>query len=198
MTGISAGIAPGPLTMLVISQTVRYGFREGLATSMAPLITDIPIIIVVIIALSSFREFTAALSVLALAGSCYVVYLAWDCWRARPPSVQSEAGAAQSIRRGALTNFLNPHPYIFWSTVGGPMVVESSQRGLLGPGLFIFFFYLCLVGTKVALAWLIGSSRSIIVGSAYRPVMRILAASLVLFAVFLFRHGLILLGVICS
>ncbi len=40
--GITAGISPGPLLMLVISQTIRFGHREGIKVSLTPLITDAP------------------------------------------------------------------------------------------------------------------------------------------------------------
>ena len=39
--GLSAGFAPGPLSVLVISQTIQYGTGEGVKSAFAPLITDL-------------------------------------------------------------------------------------------------------------------------------------------------------------
>ena len=43
--GLSAGFSPGPLMALVISQTLKHGIREGAKVAVAPLITDLPIIL---------------------------------------------------------------------------------------------------------------------------------------------------------
>jgi hypothetical protein len=42
--GLSAGLAPGPLLMLVISDTLRHGIKAGVKVALAPVITDLPII----------------------------------------------------------------------------------------------------------------------------------------------------------
>ena len=43
--GIIAGISPGPLLPLVVSETLKFGPKEGIKLSLAPLITDIPIVL---------------------------------------------------------------------------------------------------------------------------------------------------------
>ena len=43
--GLAAGLKPGPLGVVVIQQTLSHGLPGGLKASMAPLITDGPIII---------------------------------------------------------------------------------------------------------------------------------------------------------
>ena len=43
--GLSAGLAPGPMLALVLSQTLRYSTAEGVKASLAPLVTDPPIIL---------------------------------------------------------------------------------------------------------------------------------------------------------
>ena len=50
--GLSAGFSPGPLMALVISQTLKHGIREGAKVAMAPLITDLPIILVSLLVLT--------------------------------------------------------------------------------------------------------------------------------------------------
>ncbi len=50
--GLSAGFAPGPLLTLVITQTLRHDIREGVKVAMAPLITDLPIILLSLLVLS--------------------------------------------------------------------------------------------------------------------------------------------------
>ena len=43
--GLSGGLSPGPLTALVISQTLRFGARGGMLVALAPILTDAPLVI---------------------------------------------------------------------------------------------------------------------------------------------------------
>ena len=43
--GLSAGFSPGPLLALVISETLQHDIRAGIKVAVAPIITDLPIII---------------------------------------------------------------------------------------------------------------------------------------------------------
>jgi len=42
---VSAGFAPGPLLTLVISETLQHDIKSGVKVALAPIITDLPIII---------------------------------------------------------------------------------------------------------------------------------------------------------
>ena len=43
--GLSAGFAPGPLLTLVVSETLRYNVKEGIKVALAPIVTDLPIVV---------------------------------------------------------------------------------------------------------------------------------------------------------
>lgn len=42
--GFIAGISPGPLLTLVITETITHNKSEGIKIAIAPLITDLPIL----------------------------------------------------------------------------------------------------------------------------------------------------------
>jgi threonine/homoserine/homoserine lactone efflux protein len=196
VVGLSAGFAPGPLLTLVITQTLRHNIREGIKVSMAPLITDLPIIVASLFVLSRLSHFHRLLGVISFAGGLYVLYLAYESIRSGPVDLETPHEEPRSFRKGALINALNPHPYVFWATVGGPFVLRSRQESLLGPILFVTGFYTCLVGAKVFLAWLVGRSRTLLTGKAYIWTMRVLGCLLASFAVFLLKDALLFLGVL--
>ena len=43
--GLTAGLSPGPLLTLVITETLKHSRAAGIKIAVAPLITDVPIII---------------------------------------------------------------------------------------------------------------------------------------------------------
>jgi len=46
LLGLSAGIAPGPLLTLVISETLQKDIKAGIRVALAPMFTDVPIIVI--------------------------------------------------------------------------------------------------------------------------------------------------------
>jgi threonine/homoserine/homoserine lactone efflux protein len=192
--GLSAGISPGPLLALVISESVRNGTRAGIRVALSPLLTDLPVILLSTLALSWVAGFNLLLGGITLAGGLFVFYLAWESLRAAPLPPDQPAAAQHSLRRGVMVNALNPHPYLFWLTVGAPTLLRAWNETPFSAAGFLLGFYACLVGSKVVVAWLVGRWRSFFTGPAYRWIMRLLGVLLAVFAVLLVREGLGLLG----
>jgi threonine/homoserine/homoserine lactone efflux protein len=194
--GLSAGFAPGPLLTLVITQTLRHGIREGAKVATAPLITDLPIILVTLLVLSRISDFDPLLGAISLLGAGYVLYLAYESIRTGPVHLVEAQDHPRSFRKGATLNALNPHPYLFWTTVGGPFLLKGGQEGPSGPLLFLLGFYFFLVGSKIFLAIVVGKSRAFLTKRGYVWCMRILGCLLGAFAFFLLRDALFYLGIL--
>jgi threonine/homoserine/homoserine lactone efflux protein len=55
--GLTLGVAPGPLLTLVISETLKHNRKEGIKVAIAPIITDLPIVLVTLLILSKMSNF---------------------------------------------------------------------------------------------------------------------------------------------
>jgi len=192
--GVSAGFSPGPLFALVLSHSIRHGVREGIKVAAAPLLTDLPIILACTFVLSRFAGYKELLGAVSLAGSAVVAHMAYETFRAKRQEPSPSDVGPQSLMRGAIVNALSPHPYLFWLTVGAPMILKGWKTGPAAAVLFVVGFTGCLVGAKVALAVLAGRSSHLLDGKRYEYTMRALGLLLLLFAGFLLRDGLRLLG----
>ena len=194
--GLSSGLAPGPLLALVLTQTLKHDAKEGMKVAVAPLLTDLPVILVSVFILTRFLTYRSILGGISLVGGLYVLYLAYESVKTKLLSIPVSETDPHSFRKGWLVNTLSPHPYLFWITVGAPFILKSGEQGLLPPVMFVLSFYLLLVGSKMLLALLIGKSRSFLTHSTYLWVMRGLGVMLALFGIFLLRDGFTLLGVL--
>jgi threonine/homoserine/homoserine lactone efflux protein len=194
--GLSSGLAPGPLLALVLTQTLKHNAREGMKVAAAPLLTDLPVILVSVFILVRFLNYRSILGGISLVGGLYVLYLAYESVKTKPLSIAVSETEPHSLRKGWWVNTLNPHPYLFWMTVGAPFILKSGEQGLLPPVMFVLFFFVSLVGSKMLLALLIGKSRSFLTQSTYLWVMRGLGVMLALFGIFLLRDGLTFLGIL--
>ncbi len=175
---------------LVLAQTLRHGSREGCKIALTPLITDPPVNLVALALASTLGQIRPLLGIVSIVGALFVLYLAWESlWPARPDIVVL-AERPRSWFKGIVTNLLNPHPWLFWLTVGAAILAKAMAQNWMVAAAFLFGFYLLLVGSKAMVALLAGRSRDLLAGRGYRVALRVLAALLALFALLLFWEGL--------
>ena len=194
--GLSSGLAPGPLLALVVTQTLKHGAKEGMKVAAVPWLTDLPIILISVFILTRFLIYRSILGGISLIGGLYVLYLAYESLKTKALAISVSERDPRSFRKGWWVNTLSPHPYLFWMTVGAPFVLKLGERGPVSPVMFVLTFYVSLVGSKMLLALLIGKSRSFLTQSTYLWVMRGLGVMLALFAIFLLKDGLALMGIL--
>jgi len=152
LLGATAAVQPGAFQAFLLSLLAREGWRRTLPATLAPLLSDGPILILVLLVLTQLPG--RLLSGLQVAGGLYLIYLAWGAWRAFRDGAaagQNEIAAVQggvltNILKAALMNFLNPAPYIFWATVAGPILLDAWRADPSLGLIFLLSFYGALVG----------------------------------------------------
>lgn len=194
--GLSAGFAPGPILALVISETLNHDKKAGIKVALAPIITDLPIITFTLFVLSKLSGFHAVLGIISLLGGGFILYLGFESIRTKGMSVRLDNNKPRSLQKGIVVNLLSPHPYLFWFSVGGPLTIKAMQHSIIAAAAFISSFYVLLVGSKILISIAVGKSKSFLTDKTYIYTMRLLGTMLVLLALFLFRDGLHLLGII--
>jgi threonine/homoserine/homoserine lactone efflux protein len=196
LLGLASGFAPGPLLVLVLSETLRHDIQAGIKVSIAPLITDVPIILLSLLVLNRLANFKTILGGISILGGLFILYLGYDSLKTKGLEFSLSPAGHSSFKKGIITNALNPHPYIFYMTVGAPIIFKAISLNLLSAFAFIGFFLFFLVGSKVILAMVVERSRAFLKGPVYIGLMRILGALLLLFSILLFREGLKMLSII--
>jgi threonine/homoserine/homoserine lactone efflux protein len=183
--GFSAAATPGSLQTLLISETLLGGIKRGARITLAPLITDAPIIIAVVLILNQMPPML--LRLLSIAGGLFVLYLAWSLLKQWRRGVQVAAGSesAQPIGwgglwRAAIVNWLNPNPYIFWTLVGGPTLIAALNQSLADGVAFLVGMYGVFLGSMLIIAAVFHFARSL----GPRVVRGLLLISIVVLAIF--------------
>jgi threonine/homoserine/homoserine lactone efflux protein len=192
--GLSGGLSPGPLLALVVAETLARGRSAGLAVAASPLITDGPIIVAAVLLLGRIEGFEAALGILSLAGGILLASYGIAGFRTPPENadeVTLEHRVWISLGKGVSVNLLNPSPYLFWLTIGAPMLLRAHHESTAAAIVFLAVFYLGLVGSKAVLAVLVARSRAVLRGRTYLLVTRILAVVLLVYAVLFIRSGVL-------
>jgi threonine/homoserine/homoserine lactone efflux protein len=190
MFGLGAGWTPGPLMTLVITETLKHGTKEGIKVSMAPLITDLPIILFSIFLMSRIAALDMVIGIISMVGAGYIIFLGYESVTFKGVELNTIPAAPQSIRKGILANIFNPNPYIFWVSVGAPIMIKASEISVLSALMFLFAMYFCLVGSKVTTAFILGRSRYFLKNKYYLYLLRGLGILLLVFAFIYFIDGL--------
>lgn len=194
--GLSAGFAPGPLLALVVSETLQHDIKAGVRVALAPILTDLPIIIITLLVLAKLSGFHDILGIISIIGACFILYMGVEDLRTKGMEIFENEGKSKSLQRGIIVNALSPYPYLFWLSVGGPTTLKAMDVNLLAAISFIGSFYVMLVGSKIVLAMLVGKTRTFLLGRRYIFTMRLLGLILIILAIFLFHEGLQLLGLL--
>ncbi|MDZ7777881.1 MAG: LysE family transporter [Bacteroidales bacterium] len=74
-------------------------------------------------------------------GAAYIMYLGYESIASAGREVEMKSTGSGSLRKGILTNLLNPHPYMFWIWVRTPLMMQALELSIFAVVLFVFAFY---------------------------------------------------------
>jgi threonine/homoserine/homoserine lactone efflux protein len=188
--GLAAGLSPGPLITLVVSETLKNGKKEGIEVAISPLISELPIILFVLVVLSSVAGSNIVMGIVSLLGACFLTYLGFSNLKVNVKESKGSLGKGSSLLRGITTNLLNPNSYMFWLTIGGPRILTSAQVDVSAATLFVVGFYMMLVGSKATVAIVVDKSKTLIESKYYAYVIRALGIVLIVFALIFVKDAL--------
>ena len=188
--GLAAGVSPGPLLTLVISSTLERGLGAGLRVSIAPLLTDAPIVALSLVVLRELPP--ALLDGFSVVGGLVVIWIGVGTLRSarRGPLPEDQGSGSGDIWRGVLVNVLSPHPWLFWASVGGPLLL-TSWRAAPWRGIgFLAAFYGLIVGSKMVVAVITARGRRFLGGAGSRALLTVAGLLLIGLGLLLIRQGL--------
>jgi len=161
--GLTAAGSPGAFQAYLIHQSLQGGWRRGALVALGPLISDPPIVITILFLLDNLPS--GFLRWISLLGGLFALYMAWGLWRGVRQTSGDQTGPAETsspvidnrgawgvISRAALINFLSPGPYLFWSLVAGPLLLDAWQSSPANGLAFLAGFYGAFIGGMLVLA----------------------------------------------
>jgi threonine/homoserine/homoserine lactone efflux protein len=174
--GLSATATPGPFQAFLLLQTLKNGWKRTLPSTLAPLVSDGPIILLVLLVLTQTPAWF--LSILQIAGGLFVLYLAKGTLAnlktaALAPEISTDV-SHQGFFKAVLMNFLSPGPYLFWSVIAGPVVLEGWRQSPSMGLSFVFGFYGALIGGFIAFVILFATASQL--GPKVSHSLRIVSA----------------------
>lgn len=156
----AAAIQPGPLQAYLLSSVAQHGWRRTLPAALSPLLSDGPIILVVLLVLTRLPDSVSRL--LQAAGGLLLLYFAWNSyreWRRGPASAaDGNTRAPRTLLQAAGINFLNPNPWLGWSLVMGPALLAAFDESILSAAALLVSFYGVMVSMTALIILLFGTT----------------------------------------
>jgi threonine/homoserine/homoserine lactone efflux protein len=188
----AAAIQPGPLQAFLLSSVAQRGWRRTLPAALAPLVSDGPIALLVLLVLN--RVPVAMSTILQGAGGLLLLYFAWGSfvqWRRGTSISGSEEGRSPStLMQAVAVNLLNPNPYLGWSLVLGPAAVTAWHDRPTNAVALVVAFYAVLVTATAGTIALMGTTR-FLGERGRRGLLLVSAIVLALLGIYLFGTSLL-------
>lgn len=168
-------LAPGPDNIFVLTQSALHGKGAGMIVTLGLCTGLIAHTLAVALGVAVlFQTSALAFGMLKLVGAAYLIYLAWQAFRAGSLTIASKAGEEQQAisltklyRRGIIMNITNPKVSIFFlaflpqfthpkhGAIAGQMVTLGAVFMLVA---LIVFFIIAVLASKLG-GWLNRSQR---------------------------------------
>ncbi|MBW2185191.1 MAG: LysE family translocator [Deltaproteobacteria bacterium] len=175
MASLLLALAPGPDNIFVLTQSALHGKGAGMMITLGLCTGLIAHTLAVALGVAVlFQTSAMAFGILKLAGAAYLIYLAWQTFRAGSLTIASKSeGKQQAIslaklyRRGIIMNITNPKVSIFFlaflpqfthpkhGAIAGQMVALGAVFMLVA---LIVFFIIAVLASKLG-GWLNRSPR---------------------------------------
>jgi threonine/homoserine/homoserine lactone efflux protein len=195
--GLSGAIMPGPMFVVVLSQTPHRGVRTGPLTVLGHGLLESALVGAVIFGLAEIIASPKVVTTVALAGAVVLACMGIDMLRSSGrlslygPSVPSAGRQAlHPFWAGILTSLANPFWTIWWATIGLGYLLLARQSGFLGLALFLAGHVLADLLWYSTVSTVVAGGKRWITDRIYRGMIRVCAVALFFFALYFGWHGL--------
>lgn len=171
--GFSVASLPGPIIVLIATETLRKGIGAGLLIVAAPVLMDALVMVPLALLFQASIVSGKGAAGLGLIGGCLLVWLGSQSMSAgaSPMNVKDISGPMRtwgkkeipSFLKGLLTHLTNPYPYLYWGSVGAGFIQRGFERsGTWGGVIFPLGFWLGAGIFNLLVVYLVGRGKKML------------------------------------
>jgi chemosensory pili system protein ChpE/L-lysine exporter family protein LysE/ArgO len=132
LLGLIFNAAPGAVFAETVKQGARGGFKPALAVQVGSLVGDALWALVGLTGVGVLLQAESLRMPIGIAGVGYLLWLAWDAWRAAGQHLDTRGASAAShrsaLKAGALLSLTNPQNVAYWAAMGSAMGALGVQQ----------------------------------------------------------------------
>jgi len=184
--GFALGIAPGPVQVLILSETARGGFTRGLRVMLGANGSLFVIVAALAVGFSAATPSPGLLRLLRIAGGGFLIYVAIDELRllrreARTRTARElPAGRMGPTARGVVAVVANPGAWVFFATTASTVVAQATADGGRAAGLVVAVAMTVGVSAADLVSTLVGTGGRHLFGERGLHLVRVVLAVVLL------------------
>ncbi|MEA1981122.1 MAG: LysE family transporter [candidate division Zixibacteria bacterium] len=188
MVGFSGAMMPGPLLAVGIAETPRHGWKTGPVISIGHAIAEIAVVVVLLLGLVAVAKNPLVVQIIGVVGGVMLIVMGimmgYDILKGKIKYNTDESAKKSNHKlagKGITATFSNPYWFVWWSTIGLALLVNSLEYGLIGPVVFYFGHILSDFVWFTFVSVILWTGKKLIMGN----VIKILITFCALFLIYL-------------
>jgi threonine/homoserine/homoserine lactone efflux protein len=169
--GFALGAAPGPVQLLLLTETAKRGFSGGLRVMLGANGTLFLMMVALAFGFSSLTPSDSLLRALRVVGGGFLIYLAVDeLRRVRRETIDPDVASVTTpatmgpTLRGVVAVLVNPGAWIFFATTASAVIADATAEGGREAALAAALFMTIGVSISDFMFTLLGSGGRTLVG----------------------------------
>lgn len=195
---LSGAMAPGPFLTVTITETARHGRRAAVLLLAGHALLEAALLVGFAFGLQALLRAPAVNTGLALAGGAVLLWMGGDLLlgalrgtiRLSTEVVEAPPSRLGPVLRGAVVSLSNPYWTLWWVTIGVKLAADGLAVGALGVGAFFVGHQLGDAAWYGLVAQAVHGGRRFLSAPAYRALMGVCAALLLVLGGGFLLHGL--------
>ena len=128
LLGLGAAVPLGPINVLIMSNALRH-YGAAVALGSGAMSADITYLLLILLGLFHFMENPTIKLIMAVAGSAFLLYLAWLIFKGRNEPIHlqkiEKPRLLSNWLKGYTLTLLNPYTVIFWLSVSAYIAAKN-------------------------------------------------------------------------
>ena len=198
ITGFSGAAMPGPVTVLIVTESAKRGFIAGPLITIGHVLLELVMVTALFFGMRDVLNQNWVAGGIGIVGGLALLWLgidivksAWDGTVALNLSAQAQNGdtSRHPIIGGVVTTIFNPYWFIWWATVGAAYLLTFRAFGVLGIIAFYFGHTLADWVWNNFVAFAVSSGRRVLSDRAYRAILSICGAFMIAMSMYFVISG---------
>lgn len=133
--GVALGAAPGPVQLLILTETARHGIGRGFRVMLGANGMLFVVLATMALGFSAVEPSMGVVRILRIAGGLFLVWIAVGELRTLsqaadgPPVAEDPSRRVGPTARGVVLVIVNPGAWIFFATTAAAVIAEASADG---------------------------------------------------------------------
>ena len=196
LVGMSGALTPGPVLLVVVTETARRGFIAGPAIVLGHGLLELLVVVLLALGASQVLSVGVVPGMVGLLGGAFLLWMGYGMLRnAGQLSLQSVLASEAKglpvgpVVAGVTASISNPYWLVWWATVGASFIVRAMPSGAGGVGAFYVGHVLADIIWYVFVAAVIATGRRVMSDAVYRSVVVACAVFLLALGLFFMLSG---------